>query len=151
MLIANQELQVADYREFLMNTSFGIHGPLVQNIIDLGFYPVTVWLPHDQKTQKLVPATPYLLDGVVYTVKVENKTAEELQADKDSLAAQVRADRNTRLKDCDWTQVADSTADKAAWAVYRQALRDISSQEGFPETVTWPRYPGQPEDIRGTV
>ncbi len=56
-------------------------------------------------------------------------------------AAEVRADRNARLCASDWTQIADSTADKAAWAAYRQALRDVPSQAGFPQTVTWPEQP----------
>ena len=41
-------------------------------------------------------------------------------------AAVVLASRRTdKLKDSDWTQIADSTADKQAWATYRQALRDV--------------------------
>ena len=56
-------------------------------------------------------------------------------------ARRIREDRNTRLNDSDWSQLADSTADKAAWATYRQALRDIPTSEGFPWNVTWPDSP----------
>jgi hypothetical protein len=56
-------------------------------------------------------------------------------------AEQIRSERNSKLKDSDWTQLADSTADKAAWATYRQALRDITGQQGFPWTVNWPETP----------
>lgn len=56
-------------------------------------------------------------------------------------AKSVRTTRNDKLKDCDWTQLADSTADKAAWATYRQALRDITQQSGFPWTIDWPDAP----------
>ena len=56
-------------------------------------------------------------------------------------AAKVRSHRNTKLKESDWTQVADAPVDQAAWATYRQALRDISGQDGFPWTVTWPETP----------
>ena len=56
-------------------------------------------------------------------------------------AATIRNQRTEMLKDCDWTQIADSTADKAAWATYRQALRDITSASGFPWTMTWPESP----------
>ena len=56
-------------------------------------------------------------------------------------AAQVRAERNTKLSGSDWTQITDATADKAAWATYRQALRDITAQAGFPWTNTWPTQP----------
>ena len=58
-----------------------------------------------------------------------------------SKAAEVRAERNTKLAATDWTQITDSTADKAAWATYRQALRDITAQAGFPQTITWPDAP----------
>lgn len=74
------------------------------------------------------------------------KTAAENEAEykarmDDDKAADIRQQRNNKLKDCDWTQIADSTADKPTWAAYRQALRDITAQEGFPWTVTWPVPP----------
>lgn len=53
----------------------------------------------------------------------------------------VRATRNQKLKDSDWTQVADAPVDKDAWATYRQALRDVPSQAGFPWDVQWPTEP----------
>jgi hypothetical protein len=56
-------------------------------------------------------------------------------------ARRIRETRNKRLNDSDWSQVSDSTADKAAWATYRQALRDIPTSEGFPWNVTWPDSP----------
>jgi len=56
-------------------------------------------------------------------------------------ASEVREERNTKLAATDWTQIADSTADKPTWASYRQALRDVPSQAGFPWTVTWPQEP----------
>jgi hypothetical protein len=45
------------------------------------------------------------------------------------------------LADTDWTQVADAQVDKAVWATYRQALRDVPAQAGFPHDVTWPDQP----------
>ena len=63
---------------------------------------------------------------------------EETLAEK---AEVVRFHRNMYLSSCDWTQVADAPVDKAAWAIYRQALRDITSQKGFPENVVWPTKP----------
>lgn len=58
-----------------------------------------------------------------------------------ALATEARAKRNTLLAASDWTQVADAPVDQAAWATYRQELRDITSQEGFPEAITWPVAP----------
>ena len=69
------------------------------------------------------------------------RTADDLAARLAQQAAAVRADRNARLAATDWTQIADSTADKPAWATYRQALRDVPSQAGFPQSVTWPQEP----------
>ena len=45
------------------------------------------------------------------------------------------------LSDSDWTQVADAPVDKAAWATYRQALRDITEQDGFPVSASFPTAP----------
>jgi hypothetical protein len=59
----------------------------------------------------------------------------------EEIAAQVRAERNELLTASDWTQVPDAPVDQAAWATYRQALRDIPQQTGFPEDVVWPTEP----------
>ena len=52
-----------------------------------------------------------------------------------------RAQRNGLLRQSDWTQVADAPVNQAAWATYRQALRDVPDQAGFPETINWPVAP----------
>lgn len=65
-------------------------------------------------------------------------TVYPLPVDK---AAEVRFARNRLLAECDWTQLADSglTAEKLQqWADYRQALRDVPAQAGFPDVVQWP-------------
>lgn len=59
----------------------------------------------------------------------------------DELAEQARIERDKLLTACDWTQVADAPVDSAAWAVYRQELRDVPEQEGFPENIIWPTEP----------
>ena len=56
-------------------------------------------------------------------------------------AAEVRAQRNSLLSASDWTQLADAPVDVQAWATYRQALRDMPDQEGFPWSVEWPEKP----------
>ena len=73
--------------------------------------------------------------------RVREMTAEEVTRHFDSAASAVRQQRNDKLKECDWTQITDATADKAAWATYRQALRDVTQQAGFPWTITWPDAP----------
>jgi hypothetical protein len=92
--------------------------------------------------------TKYAL-GPVFTDTPEATAAEQEASYKARLdeeqAGRVRADRNARLAACDWTQVDDAPFDntgKAEWAAYRQALRDISGQAGFPWEVEWPVEPG---------
>ena len=85
--------------------------------------------------------TKYIL-GPVFTGDTAAADEAEYKAMKDAeQAANVRKSRTEKLNDCDWTQIADSTADKTAWATYRQALRDITSASGFPWTMTWPNDP----------
>lgn len=55
--------------------------------------------------------------------------------------AGVRQERNRLLSESDWTQTPDATADKQAWLVYRQALRDITTQTD-PINIVWPVPPG---------
>jgi hypothetical protein len=74
------------------------------------------------------------------TTAAEHEAAYKAQKDAEQAKA-VRDDRNKRLADCDWTQVADAPVDKAAWAAHRQALRDVTAQEGFPWNVQWPEQP----------
>lgn len=60
----------------------------------------------------------------------------------DALARDARAERDRRLAACDWTQARDIPAATAErWQPYRQALRDISAQPGFPIHITWPQEP----------
>ena len=56
-------------------------------------------------------------------------------------SGKARTKRNKLLAESDWTQVADAPVDQAAWATYRQALRDITEQDGFPENVSYPEKP----------
>lgn len=56
-------------------------------------------------------------------------------------AAVARARRNALLAESDWTQLADAPVDSLAWANYRQALRDVPAQPGFPLNIVWPVAP----------
>ena len=80
-----------------------------------------------------------VVDGVT-TTALEHENAYKAQKDAEQ-AKNVRATRDAKLSECDWTQVADAPVDKAVWATYRQALRDITAQSGFPWTVEWPDAP----------
>lgn len=133
--------EVADYRSMFPNTSFTHSGPDDDFLAQNGCMRVVNDKPYDFSTQKLVGTTPYVDGGVVYTVVVEAKSQADIDAETASKAEEVRAQRNRRLAESDWTQVSDAHVDKAAWATYRQQLRDVSAQVGFPWSVTWPQEP----------
>ena len=64
-----------------------------------------------------------------------------VQVDLEKGWSQVRLKRNRLLDDSDWTQLADSSANKTAWANYRQELRDIPQNFPKPDDVVWPTKP----------
>ncbi len=80
-----------------------------------------------------------VVDGVT-TTAAEQEATYKAQKDAEQ-AKSVRATRDAKLAECDWTQVADAPVDKTVWATYRQALRDVTAQEGFPWTIEWPDVP----------
>ena len=91
-------------------------------------YEVTY--PYSEENLKI--AQRYAYNGDV-TVEDIPMTEEEARAQRDKL-----------LADTDWTQVLDAPIDaetREAYRVYRQALRDIPEQEGFPAAITWPELP----------
>ena len=58
----------------------------------------------------------------------------------------VRGQRNALLAASDWTQLLDAqleTEGLEAWTQYRQLLRDVTTQPGFPQNVTWPTAPAK--------
>lgn len=56
---------------------------------------------------------------------------------------QIKLWRNAELVRTDWTQIPDSSADKAAWATYRQALRDLPQQGGLADEAIIPNEPNK--------
>jgi hypothetical protein len=93
-------------------------------------------------TQKRVEKDALLVDGIWTQVyAVEELDEEERQTSAAEQTRSVRQQRDKKLKDSDWTQVIDAPVDQAAWAAYRQALRDVTSQTGFPWTIEWPVAP----------
>ena len=86
--------------------------------------------------------------GPVFT-DTEDKTAAEQEVEYKAgidtrTAETVRSERNRLLAETDWTQTLDSPFDadgKLAWALYRETLRMIPEQDGFPHNVNWPPKP----------
>ena len=83
--------------------------------------------------------TDITVDGVT-TTAVEQEASYKAAKDAEQ-AKSVREQRDQKLKDSDWTQVADAPVDKEVWATYRQALRDLTAQETFPWDMAWPDAP----------
>ena len=54
---------------------------------------------------------------------------------------QIRLWRDAKLAASDWTQTLDAPVDKAAWATYRQALRDLPAQGGIADAAEFPVAP----------
>jgi len=140
--ILNNPITVGDYRELFSNTSFPSSGPSAEFLAENNAKKVNAFKAHDRLTQKLVSSVAYDDGEFVCMVQVVDLTAEEIQAAKDSAMANIRGQRNQLLKDSDWTQIADCTADKVAWATYRQALRDLPATVTDPRTFAdWPHNP----------
>lgn len=91
------------------------------------------------------PDTPVLVNGKWQLIAEAVKLTPEQSAKRiEKKSISVRFERDNRLKACDWTQLPDaplSTLKKTEWATYRQALRDLTKQAGFPYEVTYPEEP----------
>ena len=84
---------------------------------------------------------PVFTDGE--TTAAEQEVAYKAQKDAEQ-AKSVRQSRDDKLKECDWIVIKNLESNAnipGAWEVYRQALRDIPAQSGFPWTITWPETP----------
>jgi len=84
---------------------------------------------------------PIFTDGE--TTAAEQETAYKATKDAEQ-AKSVRSTRDSKLAESDWRVIKaaeTATTLDAAWATYRQALRDVTAQSGFPWTITWPDAP----------
>ncbi|MBJ7443574.1 MAG: phage tail assembly chaperone [Sphingobium sp.] len=80
-----------------------------------------------------------------YVISGDGSTLFPAPSDTGAILAKLRADRDARLAQSDWTQLPDvplSPDERAAWSLYRQALRDMPEQADFdPEAIGWPIRP----------
>ena len=118
---------------------------------------LTGWVQIDEGTgDRYNLCQSHYFDGGLYTSdgipryklvdgEAVERTEEELALDRMPLqAGAIRAQRDRLLAATDWTQTLDAPLDKVtqeAMRTYRQALRDIPQQVGFPEAITWPEMP----------
>ena len=81
-------------------------------------------------------------EGVVVTK--EEQEASYIASETAKKAEAVRNERDSLLSQSDWMVVKAAetgVAMDSTWTAYRQALRDVTAQEGFPNNVTWPVAP----------
>ena len=87
-----------------------------------------------------------MIDGVLIDLTPQEQAERDAETTawnagaRDRLAAQVRAERNAKIAACDWRVLPD-VLNGDVWKVYRQALRDVPKQAGFPDNVVWPVEP----------
>lgn len=119
----------------------------IKTLARFGVYPLQATEPpaFNHATQNLVESVPVQEDDQwVQSWAVVPASEQEIA---DRLVAQaefVRQQRNQYLDESDWTQVLDAPIDateRQVWSAYRQALRDVTAQSGFPWTIDWPTAP----------
>jgi len=83
-------------------------------------------------------------DRVLETQTKRQKTTEEISQEQSAKADTIRGERNQLLQDTDWIIIKSmetTVSDIDDWKAYRQQLRDITDQAGFPNDVNWPVKP----------
>jgi hypothetical protein len=101
-----------------------------------GIYPVTATPPpeFDSKTHRVRQCVQSVNGAWTQVWHLQELPKQEAEDN-------VRGCRNRLLAACDWTQVSDAPVDQTIWAAYRQDLRDVTAQAGFPWNVEWPQQP----------
>jgi hypothetical protein len=124
------------------NTSFP-KNPTDTLLAEWGVYPVKPTSQPSVDHTKNVTEKPPVKQGSewVQVWEVSDATESEIQERIADKANAIRAERDQKLVGSDWTQVLDAAVDQASWAAYRQSLRDIPQQDGFPTLVVWPEKP----------
>ena len=133
----------SEFRALFPNTSFP--QILTANILNEAGADVVLEGPQAQPTRYQVAFRDGVeqIDGQWFTKYSVSDMNDEAKAALDKQQANnVRSDRDTKLSECDWTQMPDCPiSNKAEWITYRQALRDLPTQNGFPWDMIWPEAP----------
>ena len=92
---------------------------------------------------KTIPQKPDQFSVFDYKTKtwIDTRSDEEKNIEK---CTEVKKARELLLSKSDWTQIPNNPltpAKQEEWAVYRQQLRDITNQPGYPFNVVWPVKP----------
>jgi len=129
------------------STSFPVGGISPADLAEWNVYPVHFADQPvvDALTQRVVEIAP-LFDGQSWVQQwaVEAISQDEIDARNAQQATSVRAERNSRIAATDWMVLKAAevgTIVDPGWIIYRQALREVPQQPGFPSNVTWPTPP----------
>lgn len=136
---------IGELRKDNPNTSFPANPTAEQLAAWNVFNVVDVEKPTVDHTQEVNLGAPTKVNGVwTQTWTVFDIDEFELNRRTEGKAQEVRGERNLRIAQSDWTQLIDSPFSNdtnGVWQAYRQALRDVPQQDGFPWDVTWPTPP----------
>lgn len=100
--------------------------------------------PNEDKTKLVIVPDSVWEERLTKNFKYENNSFVEYEPTYEFTANEILIRRNKLLANSDWTQMSDVSIPndvRMKWAEYRQALRDISDQPGFPNNVIWPEKP----------
>jgi hypothetical protein len=144
--VAKYPIGLGDLKKEYPNTSF----PSRFSEFDLTDYGVvevvsTEVPSYNPDAERVIEGTPSLKDDVWEQVWViEPLSAEEQQQILNNKVSSVRSQRDRLLQETDWVVIKAKETDtnlSAGFKEYRQALRDITEQEGFPHNIIWPIKP----------
>ena len=113
-----------------------------ESLIEWDMYVVNPTPMPNDYTKNITEGTPVLTNGIYYQNWIQtNASQSEIDYRLENQWFIIRQTRNELLVECDWTQLADVSAEtKSIWSEYRQSLRDITSQTN-PFSITWPVKP----------
>lgn len=120
------------YKEIIVGVPLPTTNQLIEEVVGT-YAPLSFWLDSEEKT--------YLKVCIGDSGYVKTETFNE-----PSIEDKVRSTRNVYLLNTDWTQLADvnlNETQKLGWAKYRQKLRDLPQEDGWPDKITWPSLPAQ--------
>ena len=115
-----------------------------ERVRQYGWYPLR-FVPAEKTENDLVTGQSFVVEGneVVQYEQIRSKTQTEIENENSIQWQNIRNERNKLLLESDWTQLSDGplTAEqKTEWSVYRQELRDVTSQSD-PKNIIWPSKP----------
>lgn len=157
MEIRNRDTgEITTKYDFLqMNPGLDLPATWTQETLDaIGYDMIHPWAPTELPSSSL---KEWVRDGValmddkwvwkyreVDIYDTPAKEAEHLAREEKALAEGARRRRDDQLRTSDWIVIKaqeEGSTIPETWKTYRQALRDVPSQEEFPRNITWPDVP----------